>query len=59
MVTRKPASGKSAAAAKCPTCKGSGETSVRVVVGSRRKHTTDDHQSGLCLTCMGSGEAMN
>lgn len=41
--------------AKCPTCKGSGEVSRTVRVG--RKRRTVGRQTGLCLTCLGSGEA--
>jgi DnaJ-class molecular chaperone len=41
--------------AKCPTCKGSGEVSRTVRVG--RKHRTVGRQTGICLTCLGSGEA--
>ncbi|MFJ7337897.1 hypothetical protein ACIQUU_32200 [Streptomyces sp. NPDC101116] len=41
--------------AKCPTCKGSGEVSRTVRVG--RKRRTVGRQTGLCLTCLGSGQA--
>lgn len=55
-----PAARKSAAkkptAQQCTTCKGSGEVAVHVQVGSRRKRTTEHEQTGLCLTCLGSGE---
>ncbi|WP_198535610.1 hypothetical protein [Streptomyces caatingaensis] len=40
---------------KCPTCKGTGEVSRTVRVG--RKRRTVGQQTGLCLTCLGSGEA--
>ncbi|MER5948263.1 hypothetical protein ABT127_19625 [Streptomyces sp. NPDC001904] len=39
----------------CPTCKGSGEVSRDIQVG--REHRVVGQQSGLCLTCLGSGEA--
>ena len=42
-------------AEKCATCKGSGEISKTVRVG--RKHRAVGQQTGLCLTCFGSGEA--
>lgn len=41
--------------AKCPTCKGTGEVSRTVYVG--RKRRAAGHQTGICLTCLGSGEA--
>ncbi|WP_306320522.1 MULTISPECIES: hypothetical protein [unclassified Streptomyces] len=41
---------------KCSVCKGSGEVSVSVRVG-RKRETTDAQQTGLCLACLGSGEA--
>ncbi|MFG3515632.1 hypothetical protein [Streptomyces bobili] len=41
--------------AKCPTCHGSGEVSRAVRVG--RKRRTVGQQTGLCLNCLGSGEA--
>ncbi|WP_043433434.1 hypothetical protein [Streptomyces pluripotens] len=41
--------------AKCPTCHGSGEVSRTVRVG--RKRRTVGQQTGLCLACLGSGEA--
>ncbi|MEV1026968.1 hypothetical protein [Streptomyces sp. NPDC050264] len=44
-----------APAAACRTCKGSGEVSVPVRVG--RKHRVAGQQTGMCLTCLGSGEA--
>jgi DnaJ-class molecular chaperone len=42
--------------AKCPTCKGSGEGSRTVHVGRKRRAVGE--QAGLCLTCLGSGEAL-
>ncbi|MGW7065983.1 hypothetical protein ACWGII_06235 [Streptomyces sp. NPDC054855] len=42
--------------AKCPTCKGAGEVSVSVRVG-RKRETTTDQQTGLCLACLGTGVA--
>ncbi|MEW2571362.1 hypothetical protein [Streptomyces sp. NPDC047070] len=41
--------------AKCPTCKGSGEVSRTVRVG--RKQRVAGQQTGICLNCLGSGEA--
>ena len=40
---------------KCPTCKGSGEVSRTVHVGRKRRAV--GQQTGLCLACLGSGEA--
>ncbi|MFI0088642.1 hypothetical protein [Streptomyces bobili] len=40
---------------KCPVCQGSGEVSRTVHVG--RKHRAVGQQTGLCLNCLGSGEA--
>ncbi|MFE6893920.1 hypothetical protein [Streptomyces sp. NPDC057694] len=51
--TEKPAPAPPSTA--CPTCKGSGEVARTVRVG--RKHRVVGQQSGLCLTCLGSGEA--
>ncbi|MFB7643583.1 hypothetical protein ACFC0S_26370 [Streptomyces sp. NPDC056084] len=46
------------ARAKCPDCKGKGETAESVRVGSARKsRETTDRQTALCLTCFGTGEA--
>ncbi|MFE5816961.1 hypothetical protein ACFQ6S_26640 [Streptomyces sp. NPDC056479] len=42
---------------KCPDCGGNGECTEAVKVGTRKGRITDDHQTGLCLTCWGSGEA--
>ncbi|WP_197351385.1 hypothetical protein [Streptomyces bathyalis] len=50
-----PATRKPKAPQKCATCKGSGEVSKTVRVG--RKRRTVGQQTGLCLTCFGSGEA--
>ncbi|WP_202501748.1 hypothetical protein [Streptomyces sp. SID5785] len=43
------------APAPCAVCKGSGEVSVPVRVG--RKRRVAGEQTGMCLTCLGSGEA--
>ncbi|MFF3592137.1 hypothetical protein ACFYYI_34090 [Streptomyces sp. NPDC002387] len=43
--------------AKCPDCDGNGEITQAVRVGARTGRLTDDHQTGLCLTCWGTGEA--
>ncbi|MBW8800740.1 MAG: hypothetical protein JF597_46420 [Streptomyces sp.] len=39
----------------CQVCKGTGEVSRTVRVG--RRHRTVGQQTGLCLNCLGSGEA--
>ncbi|MFC8436199.1 hypothetical protein [Streptomyces sp. NPDC057253] len=41
--------------AKCQTCKGSGEVSRTVHVGRKRRPV--GRQTGICLACLGSGEA--
>ncbi|MFF4041572.1 hypothetical protein [Streptomyces sp. NPDC001816] len=41
--------------APCPVCNGSGEVSRTVQVG--RKRRTVGKQTGICLNCLGSGEA--
>ncbi|MFD7610962.1 hypothetical protein [Streptomyces sp. NPDC059828] len=47
-------------AKKCPDCKGTGETTETVRVGSvRNSHETTDRQAALCLTCLGTGHATN
>ncbi|WP_371527195.1 hypothetical protein OG302_14590 [Streptomyces sp. NBC_01283] len=43
------------AAKKCQTCKGSGEVTRPVRVGRKRRVVGE--QNGLCLGCLGSGEA--
>ena len=43
------------APAPCPTCKGTGEVSRTVHVGRKRRAV--GQQTGLCLACLGSGEA--
>ncbi|GAA2087895.1 hypothetical protein GCM10009801_51180 [Streptomyces albiaxialis] len=50
---------KTAAKKPCGPCKGTGEASVRVVVGARRKRTTEHQQTGMCLNCLGTGEDPN
>jgi len=40
---------------KCPVCKGSGEVARVVHVGRKRRPV--GHQTGICLNCLGSGEA--
>ncbi|MFF1438575.1 hypothetical protein [Streptomyces sp. NPDC058295] len=40
---------------KCPVCLGSGEVSRTVHVGRKRRPV--GQQTGLCLNCLGSGEA--
>ncbi|MER6028436.1 hypothetical protein [Streptomyces sp. NPDC001851] len=41
--------------AKCSVCHGTGEVSRTVRVG--RKRRTVGEQTGLCLNCLGSGDA--
>ncbi|WP_030597051.1 hypothetical protein [Streptomyces fulvoviolaceus] len=41
--------------APCPTCKGTGEVSRTVHVGRKRRMV--GQQTGLCLACLGSGQA--
>ncbi|MEU1624111.1 hypothetical protein ABZ746_01925 [Streptomyces sp. NPDC020096] len=41
---------------KCETCKGTGEIATTVRVG-RRRRDTGAQQVGMCLTCLGSGNA--
>ncbi|WP_425833034.1 hypothetical protein [Streptomyces fractus] len=53
---KKPSTATPAEPAKCPACKGSGEVSVSVRVG-RKREIPDAQQTGLCLTCLGSGDA--
>ncbi|OSC69673.1 hypothetical protein B5181_12010 [Streptomyces sp. 4F] len=43
--------------AKCPDCDGKGEITETVRVGAHKGRATDDHQTALCLTCWGTGEA--
>ncbi|CAM5459295.1 hypothetical protein SALBM135S_03850 [Streptomyces alboniger] len=43
--------------AKCPDCKGKGETTETVRVGARKGRATADQQAALCTKCWGSGEA--
>ncbi|MFJ1999150.1 hypothetical protein [Streptomyces chartreusis] len=43
--------------AKCPDCDGHGEITEAVKVGTRKGRITDHRQTGLCLTCLGFGEA--
>ncbi|MFF1730079.1 hypothetical protein [Streptomyces sp. NPDC058247] len=57
MPARKSPARKPAAPPQCKTCEGSGEISVAVRVGGRKQRTTGHQQTGMCLTCFGSGEA--
>ncbi|MET9252434.1 hypothetical protein [Streptomyces sp. NPDC003717] len=43
--------------AKCPECDGTGEIRETVRVGARKGRATDDHQSALCMACLGTGHA--
>ncbi|MFF4508627.1 hypothetical protein [Streptomyces sp. NPDC001401] len=57
---RKPASRRKTTKpelATCPDCEGHGEISEAVKVGTRKGRLTDHRQAGLCLTCLGTGEA--
>ncbi|WP_169801183.1 hypothetical protein [Streptomyces kanamyceticus] len=54
MVAKKPAPGKPDVK-ECRTCKGTGEVARPVRVGRKRRVVGE--QNGLCLGCMGSGEA--
>ncbi|OIK06929.1 hypothetical protein BIV23_05450 [Streptomyces monashensis] len=53
--TRRKAAPPEPEPAKCPVCKGTGEVSRTVGVG--RKHRAVGAQTGLCLNCLGSGDA--
>ncbi|MEV4918642.1 hypothetical protein AB0K47_17725 [Streptomyces tirandamycinicus] len=45
---------------KCPDCKGTGEITETVRVGSVRKaRETTDRQAAFCLTCFGTGRPLN
>ncbi|MET8956831.1 hypothetical protein [Streptomyces sp. NPDC004533] len=57
--TKRPSRRKTAPAAppKCPDYQGSGETAETVQVGSRKKRATEDRQTAMCLTCLGTGDA--
>jgi hypothetical protein len=57
---RKPATRRKPAKpepAKCPDCDGNGEITEAVKVGARKGRLTDHRQTGLCLTCLGTGAA--
>ncbi|MFF2506179.1 hypothetical protein ACFVTY_22725 [Streptomyces sp. NPDC058067] len=43
------------AAKECAPCKGTGEVAVSVRIG--RKRRVVGQQNGLCLNCLGTGEA--
>jgi hypothetical protein len=51
---RRPA--KPPAVPPCEPCKGTGEVATPVCVG-RGRRSTGHTQTGLCLTCFGTGEA--
>jgi DnaJ-class molecular chaperone len=53
--TRRKTTARKPDPAPCGTCKGTGEVSRTVRVG--RKHRAVGQQTGLCLACLGSGEA--
>jgi hypothetical protein len=54
---KKPTTRRKPQPTKCPDCNGTGEITETVRVGARKGRATDDRQTGLCLTCWGSGEA--
>jgi hypothetical protein len=59
---KKPSTRRRTAAPKpaaCPDCGGHGEITEAVKVGTRKGRITDDRQTGLCLTCLGTGDAPN
>ncbi|MGW7054901.1 hypothetical protein [Streptomyces sp. NPDC054887] len=59
MTARKPTAARKRPAKKCTDCKGTGEITETVRVGSARKHRdTEDRQSALCLACFGTGHAL-
>ncbi|WP_274558553.1 hypothetical protein [Streptomyces spiramyceticus] len=58
MTARKTTAARKRPAKKCPDCKGTGEITETVRVGSARKYReTTDQQSALCLACFGTGHA--
>ncbi|GAB2962024.1 hypothetical protein [Streptomyces heilongjiangensis] len=54
---KKPTTRRTPRPKQCPDCNGTGEITETVRVGARKGRATDDRQTGLCLTCWGSGEA--
>jgi DnaJ-class molecular chaperone len=52
---RKPAHRPAPDPVKCPVCDGTGEVSRTVLVGRKRRAVGE--QSGLCLNCLGTGNA--
>jgi hypothetical protein len=59
---KKPAARRKRAPAKpepvtCPDCDGHGEITEAVKVGARKSRITGHRQTGLCLTCLGTGQA--
>ncbi|MGW6013986.1 hypothetical protein [Streptomyces sp. NPDC055210] len=55
MATRKRPARKIPELPKCGPCNGTGEVPRAVRVG--RKHRLVGQQSGICLSCLGTGEA--
>ncbi|MFI6566810.1 hypothetical protein [Streptomyces sp. NPDC050534] len=43
---------------KCPDCDGYGEITEAVKVGARKGRITGHRQTGLCLSCLGTGHAV-
>ncbi|MFE5174080.1 hypothetical protein [Streptomyces sp. NPDC056634] len=56
MAAKKQTPPRPPAAKQCGPCKGTGEVPVSVRVG--RKRRVVGQQNGLCLTCLGTGEAL-
>ncbi len=50
-----PAPAEPPAPALCAVCKGTGQVAVTVRVG--RRHRNVGQQEGVCLTCLGTGQA--
>ncbi|MEV7340581.1 hypothetical protein [Streptomyces sp. NPDC093544] len=55
MAARKPTAHPAPEPVKCRPCDGTGEVSRTVRVG--RKQRVVGQQAGICLACLGSGEA--
>jgi hypothetical protein len=53
--TAKPVPAEPPAPDPCEVCKGTGQVAVTVRVG--RRHRNVGQQEGVCLTCLGTGQA--